>query len=245
MPDITLSRRRVLAAVGGAGAAGFLTVDSAVGEPVSYTQTSTQTCQNATLNADWRETYTRDQETTLLENTTAGPGQNTGSENTTAEPSIIRLRGLLPADRGTVSIRFTAEPNGTTGDTTVEPTLNFRVTETAENGLNDPESEAGDTTTATGELQNHLQATVWRNTGILGIDTLGADDLEQQLTEPTLASGSFADVAASLNGASLGTIDATTDESVSVTMRWRFEDTASVNSTQTDSVVFDFDIDCA
>ena len=238
MTDLDINRRRLLGVLGGTGVAAYLGLGYATGDSVRYTYASSHSCDGYTLDAEWRETYTRDDETTLLENTMSSDGVEPD------EPSIIQLSNVLPGDRGTVSFRLTADRTNTDVNDTVSPTLSFDIVETAENGLIDPEEEAGDTTENTGELQEYLDLTIWENTGILGVDALGADDLTQQIGEPTIAEGTFAEVADTLNNETLGSITTDSDESVSVTLRWEFADDAGINVTQTDSVTFTLDISC-
>ena len=238
MTDLDINRRRLLGVLGGTGVATYLGLEHATGDPVRYTYASSHSCDGYTLDAEWRETYTRDDETTLLENTMSSDGVEPD------EPSIIQLSNVLPGDRGTVSFRLTADRTNTDVNDTVSPTLSFDIVETAENGLIDPEEEAGDTTENTGELQEYLDLTIWENTGILGVDALGADDLTQQIGEPTIAEGTFAEVADTLNNETLGSITTDSDDSVSVTLRWEFADDAGINVTQTDSVTFTLDIGC-
>jgi hypothetical protein len=240
MTDFDINRRRLLGVLGGTGVAAYLGLGYATGDPVRYTYASSHSCDGYTLDAEWRETYTRDGETTLLENTTSSDGAAPGGS------SVIQLSNVLPGDRGTVSFTVTADRTDTDASDTVSPTLGFDIVETAENGLIDPEEEAGDTTENTGELQEYLDLTIWENTGILGVDALGADDLTQQITEDTIAEGTFAEVADALNDEPLGSINtsADSDESVSVTLRWEFADDAGINETQTDSVTFTLDIGC-
>ena len=241
MTDFDINRRRLLGMLGGTGVAAYLGLGYATGDSVRYTYASSQICDGYTLDAEWRETYTRNGETTLLEDTTP---DGSGSESD-ADAGIVQLNDILPGDRGTVSFDLTADRTDTDASDTVSPTLGLDITDRAENGLTDPEAEAGDTTETVGELQEYLQITIWENTGILGVDALGADNLSQEITEPTIAEGTFAEVAGSLNDETLGTIDATADDdSVSVTLRWEFTDDANINVTQTDSVTFALDIDC-
>ncbi|TKX56132.1 hypothetical protein EXE42_00810 [Halorubrum sp. SP3] len=240
MTDHSINRRRLIGMLSGTGIAAFVGLGYAAGDPIRYTYASSHSCDEYTLDAEWRETYTRNGETTLLEDTTPD-----GSGSEPDEPGLIQLDNVLPGDRGTVSFSLTADRTNPDASDTVSPTLGIDLTDRAENGLTDPEEAAGDTTETVGELQEYLQVTVWKNTGILGIDALGADDLTQQITEPTLSEGTLADVAADLSDEELGTIDATVDDdSVSVTLRWEFANDAHINEAQTDSVTFALDIGC-
>ena len=240
MTDFDINRRRLLGAVTGTGIAAYLGLGYATGDSVRYTYASSHTCDGYTLDAEWRETYTRNGETTLLEDTTPD-----GSGSEPDDPGIIQLDDILPGDRGTVSFNLTADKTNTDASDDVEPTLGLDISDRAENGLTDPEEEAGDTSGSVGELQEYLRITVWENTGMLGIDALGADDLTQQIGEPTIAEGTFAEVADGLNDEEFGTIDTTADDdSVSVTLRWEFTNNANINVTQTDSITFALDIGC-
>lgn len=240
MTDLDINRRKVLAAIAGTSVATFAGLGYATGDAVKYTKASSYSCENYTVDAEWRETYTRDGETTLFEDTT-----DSGSGTEPDEPSIIQLDDILPDDRGTVSFSLEADKTNTDASDTVTPTLGLNLTETAENRINNPEREAGDTTEDTGELQDYLQIKLWKDTGILGFDDLGADDLTQQITESTIAEGTLADVSDTLDHEPLGSIDATSDgDSVSVTLRWEFTGSGDINVTQTDSVTFDLNIDC-
>ena len=239
MTDLDINRRKLLAAIAGTSVATFAGLGYATDDAVRYTRASSHECgADDTLNADWRETYTRDGETTLFEDTT-----DSGSGTEPDEPSIIQLGDILPGDSGTVS--FKLEANNIESDS-VTPTLGLELIETAENGINNPEREAGDTTENTGELQNALQVRIWNNGGFLSIDRLGADDLTQNefLGEPTIEEGTLAEVEEKLDNRELGTIDSGGDDSVSVTLRWEFTDSGDINETQTDSVTFDLNIGC-
>jgi len=245
----SLTRRKMLAGLGGAGAVSVVGIGVGTKGSVQYTSAqSTETCPDFILNADWRETYTRDGQTTLLENTTAQSGGPTGTENTASEPGIIRLENILPGDRGTVGFRIRAEQDNSAGNTDVTPELSINIREDAENGINNPEQEANDTSPNDGELDEFLDAKVWNDDGLfgdlLGVDDLGAENLEQNITEPTISEGSLRDVANNVNDEELGTINSTTDESVAVAFRWEFADDANINVTQGDSVTFEFKIDC-
>jgi len=239
-----LTRRRVLTGVGAAGVAAFAGLGAATRDSVRYTYASTHECDDATLTAEWRETYTRNGTTTLLENTTADAdaGENTGTENTADEPAIINLQNVLPEDRGTISVRITAESFD--GVNSVTPTLDLVLDEAAENELIDPEGEAGDSSENTGELQEFLDVKLWKDEGLLGVDALGADNIENDIGEPTIAEGTLQEVTDTVDGESLGTINNEGGD-VSIAFRWGFTDESNINITQTDSVTFTFDVGCS
>lgn len=233
-----LSRRKMLAALGGTGIAAFTGFVYTTDDSVRYTQASSHSCEDYTLNAEWRETYTSDGGTSILEDTT---DSNNGTE--TDDPAIIHLENILPGDRGTISFRLGAERTNDSASSTVTPTLGVIINERAENGISDAEGEAGDQDN-TGELQDHLDVKLWNNNGILGLSSLGADDLDQDITEDTIEEGTLEEVANNLNGRELEQLNATSDDTTSVTLRWEFADSADVNVTQTDSVTFTLDINC-
>jgi hypothetical protein len=239
MTDFDMNRRRVLAAIGGTGVAAFAGLGLATDDAVRYTMASSHSCDDYTLDAEWRETYTRDGETTLLEYSESPDGTESG------DPPVIHLSNIMPGDWGTVGFELTADRTNNNADTEVTPTLGLDLTGTAENGINDPEGEAGDTTEDTGELQEYLQIKIYNDGGILGVDSLGADNLDQDITEDTIEQGMITDVADDLNERGLGTIDTSDNtSSVSVTLRWEFPDDSNINVTQTDSVTFTLDIGC-
>lgn len=239
MRDLDFSRRQILTALGGTGLATFTGFAFATGDSIRYTQSSSHRCSDYTLDAEWRETYTSDGGTSLFEDTT-----DPGSGSEADDPAIIHIDNILPGDRGTVSFKLTADKETSGADDDVTPTLGLNLDGTAENGISDAEDEAGDTSANTGELQEKLKIKIWNNGGFLGVDMLGADDLDQDLGEPTIIEGTLAEVATNLNAEDLGTIDSTTDESISVTLRWEFPDSSDVNVTQTDSVTFTLDLNC-
>jgi hypothetical protein len=244
MTDFDINRRRLLGTIAGSGIAAFAGLGYATGDSVQYTMASSHSCQDYTLNAEWRETYTRDGQTTLLENTTASTEENTGTEDTVGSaPQNINLQNVLPGDRGAIGFRLTGEKETDSADDTVTPTLSLNLTGTAENGVTDPEREAGDEGSP-GELQEHINVKVWKDTGLLGLNQIGNNNMSLDPGEDVLAEGTLEEVDNTLNGERLGGIDVTNDESVSVTLRWEFADDRNVNVTQTDSVTFTLGIGC-
>jgi len=241
MTDFDINRRRLLAALGGTGVAALGGLGLATNDAVEYTYASSHSCDDYTLNAEWRETYTRDGETTLLEDTTP---DNEGTEED--EPAVIHLQNVLPGDEGTVSFELTADKKTDSADDNFNPTLSLDLTGRAENEIIDPEGEAGDTTSGDqeGELQEYLYVKIWEDRGILGVDTFGGNNIVHEPGEPLLAERQTFESVDGLEK-DLTRIDATDDSSsVPVTLRWEFPDDPGVNVTQTDSVTFTFDIGC-
>ncbi len=235
-----LTRRRVLATVGALGAAvggtGLATEPS-----ITYANTTTVQVESGTLEVEWRETYNGE----VREDTRNG--------NFTSDGAVIEFDGILPGDAGTLSFRLT----NISGEE-VDPELSLNLESAAENGINEPERKAGDTSTDgdpqgedfPGELQNKVQASLWEDTGIagvsdiLGINGFGADNLTQDLGEPNIGDGTLKAVANSVNNYSLGPLSSAPDGGqVSVAFRWEYADPADINITQGDSVKFGFELE--
>ena len=239
MDKLNLTRRKMLSAVGVTGAAvggvGIITEPS-----VTYAETTQIEVESGTFEVEWRETYNGE----VKEDTREG--------NYTESGRVIHLPNVLPGDVGTLSFRLT-----NISGSEAEPRLSLNLASAAENGLEDPEKEAGDTSRDgnhpnedfPGELQNHIDVSLWEDTGPLGIDWFGADNATQEFGEPNIADGTLKEVAKSekteesdktVDDVSLGTL--ADGESTSVAFRWEFADAADVNITQGDSVTFGFEL---
>lgn len=230
MDKLNLTRRKMLSAVGVTGAAiggaGLITEPS-----VTYAETTQIEVGSATLEVDWRETYNGEvEEDTTDPNVVDSDGKN---------DRVIYLPNVLPGDVGTLSFRLR-----NVSSAQVDPELSLNLVGTAENGITEPERKAGDESPDTGELQTHIDASLWEDTGILGIDGFGADNATQDLGEPNIADGTLKDVAKSVDGYSLGPLSANGGQ-VSVAFRWEFADTADINIAQGDSVGFRFELGTA
>lgn len=246
MKRLGTPRRKFLTALGATGLAAVAAIGVGTRDGVRYTMASIEEeCDDFTLRAEWRETYTRDGETSLQENTTASGTEDSGEETTSEEPSIINLDNVLPGDSGTVSVRL--EVTDANSDTSVTPEFALVLEGTAENGVTEPEGKAGDDPNESeGELQDFLDVEVWNDDGLFGIDSFGADNLQPDLGEGQISEGSLAEVADdpdNVTRESLGSIG--DGETTTVTLAWEFNpdtDQRGVNVTQGDSVTFTFDI---
>ncbi len=228
----TLTRRRLLSGLGASGVAslaGFgLLTDGAKG----FTNTTTiQSFDGVTLTADWRETYNG----TVLEDTTDG---------LTETGAVLSLQDVMPGDNGVLSVRLSLESTSEDDNPDVDPRLTLSLTETAENGLSEPESVVGDDTPDTGELQEFLQTAVWYDGGLANIDVFGANNGVQDFGEGLVADGAegtLAEVADAVDNVSLtpgGCLSV--GERVTISLGWSFEsDATGINEAQGDSVVFD------
>jgi len=225
------TRRRLLAGVGAAGAVSVAGLSVLTDDALGYTHSATITgASEVSLQSDWRATHNG---SVVSE---SGEGVETIDDGATATVSNV-----LPGDTGTLS--FQVAPESEDGEMPdIQPYLTLELTETAENGRNEPERKAGDDTPDVGELQDYLQVAVWYDTGIMGVDAFGGDngtqDLGEGLVDPD-AKGSLAAVADALDQVEIGgCLDG--DDSLAVTMGWEFpEQQEDQNVTQGDSVEFD------
>jgi len=203
----------------------------------SVPYTKTVPVEGGDLEVDWRETYNGE----VLE--------DTRSESTyTEDGAVVSLGNVLPGDVGTVSFRL-RNPDDDDTSTTVTPELSLDLLGTAENGVVDPEREAGDTTDGAdeGELQDYLETKIWYDEGLATFDVLGGDNATQDAGESLVTSdaeGTLAEVAGAVDAVSLGELSP--GDEVTVAFRWEFDsdaDSQDVDVTQTDSVSFAFGLD--
>lgn len=197
MPLDSLSRRRILAAVGSAGAL-YLGVDRAgavFGDPVEMNQRTvngTYALENEFEDAPpwialtWREIVNGDvQEDTGLTDDTEGETGGVG---------LIVDEAVVPGDSGSVTMRAELLERDTT-TANAELYLVYRLSETAENDINEPERKAGDTSPTDGELDDFTEIRVWVDDGIL----TGNGELEDLpvIGDETVASGTLAELSTS------------------------------------------------
>lgn len=229
MKNFDINRRRVLAGIGGTGLAAFAGLGLATRESLAYPDQMVMTSNSSfTLEADWRETYNG----TVLENTLEDKTEN--------EPAVISLGDIKPGDEGTFSFRLQLQE----GDPDIEPPeLSVNLESTAENGINEPERQAGDSSPNDGELEETLQVKLWYDDGPLGTNNATQGSMEDLIDQD--ADGTLEYVANNVNGVPLdknltnGCF--TTDDQVIVSFEWKFPESAG-NVTQSDSVTFTFEI---
>ena len=204
MPLDSLTRRRILAATGSAGAL-YLGVDRAGAvlglDPVDMNQrTVNGTYARSTdwensedgpprIGLAWQERVNGDirEETDL---TTDGETGNVG---------LIVDEAVMPGDSGSVTMRarlISAENEPAENTANAELYVLFHLSETAENGINDPEREAGDTSPNDGELDDFTRITVWEDGGIF--DGNGELEALPIIGDTPIAEGSLAEVLATL-----------------------------------------------
>jgi hypothetical protein len=190
------TRRRILAAIGGAGAlyVGADLAGAALGlDPVdlnqrtvsgTYAQANGFTDGPPRIALSWREILNGEvqEDTGLTEDTTGDAG----------DVGLIVDEAVMPGDSGSVTMRAELlEREGETDD--AELYLLCRLTETAENGLTEPELDAGDDPNSTeGELDDETQLSIWVDEGIF----TGNGELEDLpvIGDDTVAQGRLSEV---------------------------------------------------
>jgi len=198
MPLSPLSRRRILAAVGSVGAL-YLGADRAgavLNDPVEMNQRTvngTYALENEFEDAPprialtWREIVNGEiQEDAGLTDDTA--------EGETGGVGLIVDEAVMPGDSGSVTMRAELLERDTT-TANAELYLVYRLSDTAENGINEPERKAGDTSPNDGELDDFTEIRVWVDDGIL----TGNGELEDLpvIGDETVASGTLSELSAS------------------------------------------------
>ena len=203
MTSPSLTRRRLLAAAGSVGAL-YLGVDragAALGlDPVTLNQhavngTYAASTEELFVNAPprialtWREIVNDQlQEETGLVDDVAGETGGVG---------LIVDEAVVPGDSGSVTMRATLLEREEQATDDARLFLLFRLRNTAENGINEPEANAGDTTPNDGELEDYTRITVWKDDGFVsGNGELELGDIPV-IGDTEIASGTLAEVATS------------------------------------------------
>lgn len=205
MPLNSLTRRRILAAVGSAGAL-YLGADRAGAtlglDPVdmnqrtvngTYAQTTGFEDAPPRIALSWREIVNDE----IQEET----GLTTDTEGETGDVGLIVDEAVVPGDSGSVTMRAELlERDQPTSDASLY--LLFRLSETAENGINEPEWDAGDTTPNDGELEDYTQIRVWVDEGFL----TGNGELEPLpiIGDQTVAEGTLSEISQSPGDGGIG-----------------------------------------
>lgn len=236
---IALPRRRVLT---GVGSLGFLVLGGAAARPALGLD-PVELNRNASVDGtdlvlDWRVTYNG---AVLSETDFADVGGE--------QPGpVVQLGDLSPGDEGSLTVRASVTgPEDGQSNAPVAVSVRLALTETAENGVNEPEAQAGDTTDEVGELQEAIEATAWYDVGAAEVAAAGACNGRREPGEPVLAEGTLAAVADELAtpvdldpGPSRSCF--APGDSVCLTLSWTLPPSTS-NVVQTDSLAFDFAFD--
>jgi len=123
-----------------------------------------QTYPDVTIDAEWRETYIRDGESTLLENTTAPIGGDTGIGTTAAadEPAIIHLDHVLPGTAAPSASGRPPDPKSSgQANTVAEPTFTIDIEERTDTDCCATVYRY-DRTLSCGRSGNDLPQSVWK-----------------------------------------------------------------------------------
>lgn len=236
MDRLDISRRKLLAGVGLTGVAAAAGLGIGTGDELVYTASAQTESNGVTLDVDWRETYNGE----VLE--------DTRSAEWTADGPAISLGNVQPGDSGTFSVRI-GVPDSQSAS--VAPQFSFVLTGTPENGINEPEQKAGDTSANDGELENVVQAKFWRDDGLFdGLAPLGGDNAVRDPGEsliPEGAQGTLEEVSTAFENEGPVSFDCIEDEqTITVSFGWEFPaelDNGDVNIAQGDGVLFDLKID--
>lgn len=249
MTTPTFTRRRILAAVGSAGAF-YLGADQASAAlgygPVdlnqrtvngTYAQTDEFTQAPPRIALTWREIVNG----AVQEDT----GLTTDTEGETGGIGLIVDEAVMPGDSGSVTMRAELLERDTPTVDSVALYLLLRLSDTSENGVNEPELDAGDSPGEDGgELQDHTEISVWIDEGIF----TGNGELEDLpvIGDETVSEGTLAEIAdpdpkSTGNGEFQISIDGDTclspGDEVYVSFEWRIPESVG-NIVQGDSATF-------
>lgn len=186
MTQHRLTRRQVLAGLGGASVVAGVGVGRAARRP-AYSRYTYAQSDGGVLRVAWYETYD-DGSGTSFQESQAGTGEDNATrvlDPATAPAYVddapgpaITLSDVVPGDSGVLVVGVEVEqvPEGQSG---VDVWLRIGsfdadgagwvpVTE-AENGIVEPEAVAGDATPDDGELDEELRVDLWRDGGVGGV----------------------------------------------------------------------------
>jgi hypothetical protein len=173
MASAPLSRRQILAAVGSVGALyfGIDRVGAALGlDPVDMNQRTVNGTYAQPTDWDesadpppliglaWREKVngTVQEETDLT------------ADGETGGVGLIVDEAVMPGDSGSVTMRARLLEREDQETANAELYLRFRLGDTSENGIVEPERAAGDETPNEGELDDIAELRVWKDEGMFG-----------------------------------------------------------------------------
>lgn len=174
----TLTRRRVLAALGSVGFVALGTgAATAIASPPLTRHERVQISEETPVDVDWRQTYN---------------GEVIDDLDTVVGDDAVRLENVLPGDRGSLSVRVSLPESA---ERSVAVDLAFDLAASPENGVNEPEATAGDRGPP-GELPDYLDVSVWYD-AVLACN--GTREPAEPLVAPE-ASGTLAEVDTALDG---------------------------------------------
>lgn len=239
--ELGLTRRKLLSA--GAGTLGLagLGVGGArlfSRDPVEYDRTTLVNGDGVDLVVDWKEWYNGEP---------TGDTQDTATD--TNDRPIVTVENVLPGDTGKLAFGLTLDPE--TDASSAQLKMRLRAFDDRENGLTEPEREAGDDTPDDGELDEHVRVFGWYDTGITAGQTpiYGHCDgefdgvIDEVLFEETLATVADAEwrTLDANPSASDDCLDA--DEAICVGLEWELpadhRGGPNTNRVQSDEVTFE------
>jgi hypothetical protein len=250
MPLDSLTRRRILAAAGSASTL-YLGADRVWAEldldPVDINQrmvnetyarsTDWESSEDAPprIGLVWRETVngTVQEETDLT------------TDGETGDVGLVVDEAVMPGDTGSVTMRARLLERDDQPTANAELYLLFRLSDTSENGINEPELAAGDTTPNEGELDEVAQIRMWKDDGTFGNDDgeltwedvpiVGATEITdgwQSLAEVDGSETFDGGYRFSIGGETC--LDPSTEPDVYVSFKWRIPTRLSPGAPETD-----------
>jgi hypothetical protein len=248
-----LTRRSLLAGIGG----GTLVLGGLRfrQRPPAFTQYTyaafTEDTNDSILRVAWYETRngtylenqagTTDSYDATIDPATAPVYIEEATYRTDVAGPVLQLRNVLPGDSGTLVVGLEVV-SGDTQDP-VSVWLSGVVSAEAENGRNEPELKAGDTTDTVGELADEATVEMWTDTSPLG-SCDGLRTLDETLRAPVVPRAPFGDAFAqdtTIANEGVKVFDDCLDPGTfrCVALSWELPITAT-DQAQGDSFVFDF-----
>ncbi len=229
----SLSRRHILLGISAVGAATIVPAAFA-GRTVAYNNSTVVSASDKTtdLVVEWADATLNGR--SVLD--------RSGGELT------MDATDVLPGDHGRVLFRVGVAD----GSSPASISFGLRA-KYPENGRNDPERRAGDTSGDVGELQDHLETTVWYGEGAFGVRDLGATNGAHDIGERVLSSGTLTQVVTDLDASGTGGHDGRAlaggrclapRRSVSLGLKWSVPK-GTGNAIQSDGVVLAFVFDAS
>ena len=246
-----ISRRALLAAaVGTVGGAVLGSATLAQARQVTFDRNErvstleTETATDVSLRVAWK----------AWNNGEVSERKDETERSTDVRDSVLSVGSVLPGDSGKIVFGLSTEAsNGNPPPMEVQMRVRIVDATRKENGLNEPEQKAGDSSPDLGELQDFLELNIWYDTGVqtVGVPLYGTCDGTFNAGDTGLETGSLTDVAVTAEAGSWWTLDTApsnpvgtqsclqADESLCVGLEWGIEPTAEdINLIQTDSVEF-------
>jgi hypothetical protein len=158
---------------------------------------------------------------------------------------VISVGNVLPGDEGTLVIGLEAVEDGEFVPEPMDIWLRTAITADEERGRSGPERAAGDTTDATGELDDELVVELWRDGSPLGTCN-GRKEFDEQLEGPVVAAApigeAFGPNSAVATATGIQVLDGLRPgQTRCFALAWSFPNDTLINRAQGDAVRFDLD----